>query len=72
MHLAAAGNQGELGFDEEKGLLTAIAAHFLLVFDVITADAEDAPHRKQVFGVFYRKRWDIPQRNDVCHSSLSW
>jgi hypothetical protein len=48
VHVAAARNQRELGLDEEKRGLAAIAAHFLLVLDVVAPDAEDASHRVEV------------------------
>src|SRR3990172_3161717 len=58
--------------DEEKRSLAAVTAHFLLMFDVIAADAENPAHREQVLRVDHRERRDIPRRNDVCHSILSW
>jgi hypothetical protein len=57
---------------KEERLLAAVAAHFLLVLDVVAADAEDAPNGEQVLGVLDRKGRDVPQRDYVCHSMLSW
>src|SRR5438309_6669985 len=56
---------GRLG--EEERLLSAVAAHLLLVLHIVAADAEDAAHGKARVRSHDRKRGDIPTADYILH-----